>query len=79
MERRRPPSLLDARVRAYPAGLLFRIVTSGYGMMRSYEEDLAIEDRWATISYLRALQMRTGMPLSALPLALRERAEKELP
>jgi hypothetical protein len=79
MQVRRPPSLVATDVKAMPVGRIFRIVTFGYGLMRSYEEDLTIDERWATISYLRALQLRSGVPLGALPVALRARAEEELP
>ncbi len=79
MEQRRPPSLVDAEVRGFPAGRIFAVVTKGYGLMRSYEEDLSIDERWATISYLRALQIRSGVPLAALPPDLRTRAESQLP
>jgi hypothetical protein len=78
MQLRRPPSIVDARVRAFPVGRIFGVVTHGYGMMRSYAEDLSVDERWATMAYLRALQVRTGVPLDALPLAMRERAERDL-
>jgi mono/diheme cytochrome c family protein len=78
MQERRPPSLVDSEVRAYPVGRIFAVVTKGYGLMRSYEEDLSIDERWATISYLRALQIRSGVPLASLPLDLRTRAESQL-
>jgi mono/diheme cytochrome c family protein len=76
---RRPPSLIHGDTPKSPPGRIFQIVTHGYGMMRSYAEDLGVEERWAVIAYLRALQLRSGVPLYALPLALRERAERELP
>jgi mono/diheme cytochrome c family protein len=78
MSVRRPPSLVDDEARSYPPGYLFRVISTGYGVMRSYAEDLTIEERWATVAYLRALQLRSGVPLAALPAALRERAEGEL-
>jgi hypothetical protein len=79
MELRRPPSLVGDEVRAFPEGRIFQVVTLGYGLMRSYSDDLALDERWAVVAYLRALQLRTGVALDTLPLALRERAEKELP
>jgi mono/diheme cytochrome c family protein len=78
MHLRRPPSIATGGARDYPDGRLFAIVTHGYGLMRSYAEDLSIDERWATIAYLRALQLRQGIPMAALPHELRERAESEL-
>jgi mono/diheme cytochrome c family protein len=78
MPLRRPPSLINAEVRAYPAGKIFRIVSEGYGFMRPYSDNLSIDDRWAVIWYLRALQLRSGVSLEGLPLALQEHAKAVL-
>jgi mono/diheme cytochrome c family protein len=78
MQLRRPPSLVNLEVRAYPAGKVFQIVSEGYGFMRSYADSLSIDDRWAVIWYLRALQLRSGVSLDGLPLALQGRAKAEL-
>jgi len=78
MEQRKPPNLLDAEVRGFSAGRIFRIITRGYGLMPSYERDLAAGDRWAVVAYLRALQLRQAISLDALPRNLRRQAEIEL-
>lgn len=78
MQLRRPPSLVNAEVQHYPAGKIFQIVSEGYGFMRSYSDALPIDDRWAVIWYLRALQLRSGVSLEGLPLALQTRAKAEL-
>jgi mono/diheme cytochrome c family protein len=78
MQLRRPPSLLSTEVEGYPAGRIFQIVSQGYGLMRPYSDSLTVDERWAVIWYLRALQLRSGVSLDRLPLALRGRAEKEL-
>jgi hypothetical protein len=46
--------------------------------MRPYAEDLTIEERWAVVAYVRALQARRRIALDELPPSLRERAEREL-
>jgi mono/diheme cytochrome c family protein len=78
MQLRPPPSLVDAGVRAMPAGRIFQIVTLGYGLMPSYAHNLSIDDRWATVAYVRALQLRNAVALDKLPLAVRARAEEKL-
>jgi mono/diheme cytochrome c family protein len=81
MNLRRPPSLIDARVQGFPDGRIYQVIVLGYGLMRSYTEDLTTpEERWATVAYLRALQLSQGkgVPLESLPPGERRRAEEEL-
>lgn len=81
MTLRPPPSLLNARVQAFPDGRLYEIIVLGYGLMRPYTEDLtSVEERWATVAYLRALQLsqRVGVPLDSLPPQERRRADEVL-
>lgn len=78
---RRPPSLIDARVQGFPDGRIYQIIVLGYGLMRPYTEDLTTpEERWATVAYLRALQLsqRVGVPLDSLPPGERARAAEVL-
>jgi mono/diheme cytochrome c family protein len=79
MELRRPPSLLHPTARAFPPGRLFQVVSRGYGLMPSYDEALSVEDRWAVVAYVRALQLAQGVPLDALPPPLRADARRALP
>jgi len=68
-----------ADVRDMPAGRIFQVITHGYGLMRSYAQDLSVDERWATVAYVRALELRSAIPLDRLPVAMRARAEKALP
>jgi mono/diheme cytochrome c family protein len=79
MDLRRPPSLMDEQIRGFPDGRIFQVISVGYGLMRSYADSLSVDERWAVVAYVRALQLRSGVPLGRLPLSLRERAVKELP
>ena len=81
MPLRRPPSLIGPRVQGFPDGKIYEIIAVGYGLMRPYTEDLTTsEERWATVAYLRALQLSqgTGVPLASLSDEARRRAEQEL-
>src|SRR5262245_34538056 len=49
MELRKPPTLLGPKVRALPDGRIYHVIEAGYGLMRSYAEDLDEEDRWAVV------------------------------
>lgn len=73
MERRRPPSLHDQRLRAESPGDVFRIITVGYGLMPSYAGLLDVDDRWAVVAYVRTLQLSWTARLDALPESVRAR------
>jgi mono/diheme cytochrome c family protein len=43
-----------------PAGYIFDVIANGYGAMASHGELVAVDDRWAIIAYIRALQLTEG-------------------
>jgi mono/diheme cytochrome c family protein len=53
----RPPTLHSDRLRQMPVGQLFDVVTTGFGAMPEYATMIRIEDRWAIVAYVRALQL----------------------
>lgn len=53
---RQPPSLHIDRLRQAPAGQFFDRITNGFGVMPSYRSQVAVEDRWRIVAYVRALQ-----------------------
>ena len=73
MSVRPPPSLL-ARYRQ-PDGWYFQVMSEGFGVMPSYASTLTVEDRWAIVAYLRALQLSQSAPAGQLAPAERERLE----
>lgn len=75
MKLRKPPSLHEPRLRSYAPGRLFQVVSEGYGLMPSYEQSLSLEDRWAVVAFVRALQLSQDVPLAELPASLREEAQ----
>lgn len=50
-------NLHDKRIVQLTDGEIFNTVSQGKGVMQGYAAQLSIEDRWATIAYLRALQL----------------------
>ena len=50
-------NLHDARIVGLPDGELFHIVSQGKSLMQGYAAQISVEDRWAVIAYLRALQL----------------------
>jgi mono/diheme cytochrome c family protein len=75
MSLRPPPSLL-ARYQQ-PDGWYFQVMSEGFGVMPSYASHLTVEDRWAIVAYLRALQLSQMQRADQLPPAERARLEGE--
>jgi mono/diheme cytochrome c family protein len=79
MDLRKPPAIAGQAAAPLPAGRVFEVITEGYGLMRSYAEDLPTpEDRWAVVAYLRALALSQGTRLDDLPTDVRQEAERQL-
>ena len=49
-------NLHDERIRALPDGEIFNTITHGKGIMKPYGLQLRARDRWAVVTYVRALQ-----------------------
>jgi mono/diheme cytochrome c family protein len=58
---RRAASFNDDRLRQAPVGHFFDAVTNGWGAMPSYAPQIPVQDRWAIIAYIRALQLKNEM------------------
>ncbi len=61
-------SYYDDEVRKKPIGHYFDVITNGYGAMAGYSAQVNVRDRWAIISYVKALQ--ESQPGSANPLPI---------
>jgi mono/diheme cytochrome c family protein len=79
MSLRKPPSLQDARIRAFPSGRVFQTIREGYGVMPSYAVQLSIHDAWAVVAYVRALQLSRGAQVATLPREVRAELAREAP
>jgi hypothetical protein len=49
-------SLMDDRIKGQPDGQIFSTITNGKNTMGAYGPNIAVEDRWAIIAHIRALQ-----------------------
>jgi mono/diheme cytochrome c family protein len=76
---RLPPSLLEPSVRALSDEQLSEIIARGYGLMPPYANALPEEDRWATVAYVRALQIAQGVDVKVLPAQLVADLTREAP
>jgi hypothetical protein len=64
---KKPPSFHLDRMRQAPVGHYYDVITNGFGVMLNYAEQVPVEDRWAIIAYIRALQMSQHATVSELP------------
>jgi mono/diheme cytochrome c family protein len=64
---RAPPSLLTDRVQRMPVGYIFAVISNGFGGMPDYSEQVAAPDRWAIITYIRALQIGHNATAAEVP------------
>jgi hypothetical protein len=63
---RQPPSLHLDRLRTVNDGYLFDIMTNGFGAMPDYRAQTSVEDRWAIVAYIRALQLSQTVRVAEL-------------
>jgi mono/diheme cytochrome c family protein len=71
MALRPPPSLVDEKYISKPSGYFFEVATKGFGMMASYAAELDVQERWAVVAYLRALQLAQTAKIDDVPAARR--------
>jgi mono/diheme cytochrome c family protein len=74
----RAASFHEDRLRQMPEGYYYDVITRGFGQMPSYATQVAPEDRWAIVAYVRALQLSQNARLGELPADVRQLAEQAL-
>lgn len=69
-------SLQDERIRNMADGEIFHTITHGKNTMMSYGPNVTVGDRWAIITYLRALQRSQNATAADVPPEARAELEK---
>ena len=62
-----PPSYYEQRLVDAPVGHLYDVITNGYGAMYPYNTIVDVNDRWAVVAYIRALQRSQHATLADVP------------
>ncbi len=70
-------NLQDERIRTMPDGQIFSTITNGKNTMGAYGPQIAVEDRWAIVSYLRTLQRSQNAKLADLSEAQQKELQQE--
>jgi mono/diheme cytochrome c family protein len=65
------PTYHDDRLRNMSEGEIFNTITHGKNLMGRYGDKLSVEDRWAVIAYVRALQRTQQGTVDDVPPANR--------
>jgi mono/diheme cytochrome c family protein len=64
----KPPTFHDDRLRHAPDGQIFATITHGIRNMPMYRHSIPANDRWAIVSYVRALQLNQQPEATAMNL-----------
>ena len=62
-------NLHDQRIAKLPDGELFQVISQGRNLMQGYGANIDVNDRWAIVAYLRALQRARLATLEEVPAA----------
>jgi len=68
---RHPPSFHTEQLRNAKTGHFFDVMTNGFGAMPSYANQVPVNDRWAIIAYIRALQISQNATMNDVPKGVR--------
>jgi mono/diheme cytochrome c family protein len=71
----KPASFHEDRLRQAPVGYFFAVITNGFGRMPRYATQISVEDRWAIIAYVRALQLSQHATIDDVPQDARPQLE----
>ena len=67
------PSYHTDALRARPDGYIYDVIQNGVNTMPSYGHEIAPDDRWAVVAYIRALQRSQNASSADVPQAERDR------
>jgi hypothetical protein len=69
-------NLHDKRIVSMADGELFYVITNGRNLMGAYGPNVSVEDRWAIVAYLRALQLSQLGSIDDVPPELQSSLKK---
>ena len=69
----KPKPYWDDAIVSYKDGELFDTITNGIRTMPSYSQQIKESDRWAIVTYIRALQVSNKMKIQDVPADYKEK------
>lgn len=76
---RQPPSYHTDRLRQAPPGYLYDVISNGFATMPDYRAQIAVDDRWRIVAYLRALQLSHEATTADVPANEMQRLKAPTP
>jgi mono/diheme cytochrome c family protein len=67
-----PPNFHDKRIQDLKDGYIYDVITNGVRNMPSHKHQIAIDDRWAIVNYVRALQRSQNATIDDIPQEIRD-------
>ncbi len=62
-----PANFHTDRLRSVPPGYIYQVIKNGYGAMGDYGDQVPVNDRWAIVAYVRALQLSRNANVNDVP------------
>ena len=62
-----PPSFHQDKIREFADGYIFNVITNGVRNMPAYRKQIPVNDRWAIVAYVRALQRTQNATAGDVP------------
>lgn len=62
-----PANFHTERLRSVPPGYIYQVIANGYGAMGDYGDQIPVNDRWAIVVYVRALQLSRNATVNDVP------------
>jgi hypothetical protein len=72
-----PADFHTDRLRSVPPGYIYQVIKNGYGAMGDYGDQIPVNDRWAIVAYVKALQLSRDATLSDVPVDQRGHLETQ--
>ena len=73
---RQAQSMHIDRLKLAPAGYFYDVITNGFGVMPDYRSQIAVDDRWKIVTYVRALQLTHQGTTADMPAGALEQLRK---
>jgi mono/diheme cytochrome c family protein len=70
-----PATFHDERALAFEDGYIFEVISQGVRNMKGYAAQIPVDDRWAVVAYVRALQRSRNATLADVPAEHRKELE----
>jgi len=72
---KQPPSYHIPRLQESAPGYFYTVIKNGFGVMSGYAPQIPVNDRWAIVAYIKALQLSQNAKIEDVPESMRAQLE----